>query len=162
MHAGQGALAADPEGGRGGGLSRRDRGRGAAVRHHLGGALAHHLCPRSAGAQERGVSDPVFYLTTPIYYINARPHLGHAYTTIIADAMARYRRLRGDRVWFLTGTDEHGDKIAQAAARDGVSPQALADANSAAFRDRSVRLGITNDAYIRTTAPRRLLIGVHV
>jgi methionyl-tRNA synthetase len=100
------------------------------------------------------VSDTVFYLTTPIYYINARPHLGHAYTTIIADAMARYRRLREDRVWFLTGTDEHGDKIAQAAAKAGVSPQALADANSAAFRDTWVRLGITNDDFIRTTEPR--------
>jgi len=100
------------------------------------------------------VSESVLYLTTPIYYINARPHLGHAYTTIIADAMARYRRLRGDRVWFLTGTDEHGDKIAQAAAKAGVSPQALADTNSAAFRETWVRLGITNDDFIRTTEPR--------
>ena len=64
-------------------------------------------------------SDGVFYLTTPIYYINAPPHLGHAYTTIVADAMARYRRLAGDDVHFLTGTDEHGDKIAQAAAEGG-------------------------------------------
>jgi methionyl-tRNA synthetase len=104
------------------------------------------------------VSEPVFYLTTPIYYINARPHLGHAYTTIVADAMARYRRLAGDRVWLLTGTDEHGEKIAQAAARDGLSPQALADANSAAFRDTWVRLGITNDDFIRTTEPRHARI----
>ena len=104
------------------------------------------------------MSESIFYLTTPIYYINARPHLGHAYTTIIADAMARYRRLRGDRVWFLTGTDEHGDKIAQAAARDGISPQALADANSAAFRETWVRLGITNDDFIRTTEPRHARI----
>ncbi len=64
-------------------------------------------------------SDSVFYLTTPIYYINAPPHLGHAYTTIVADTMARYRRLAGDDVRFLTGTDEHGDKIAQAAAEGG-------------------------------------------
>ena len=65
-----------------------------------------------------------FYLTTPIYYVNARPHLGHACTTIMADAMCRYRRLAGDRVYLLTGTDEHGDKIAQAAARagDGAGP----------------------------------------
>ena len=69
-------------------------------------------------------SDGVFYLTTPIYYINAPPHLGHAYTTIVADTMARYRRLGGDDVHFLTGTDEHGDKIAQAAARAGEPPQA--------------------------------------
>ncbi len=95
-----------------------------------------------------------FYLTTPIYYVNARPHLGHACTTIMADAMCRYRRLRGDRVYFLTGTDEHGDKIAQAAARAGVSPQAYADEISAAFRDTWRRLGITNDDFIRTTEPR--------
>ena len=68
-----------------------------------------------------------FYLTTPIYYVNARPHAGHAGTTIMADAMCRYRRLRGDRVYFLTGTDEHGDNIARAAARAGVTPQAYAD-----------------------------------
>jgi methionyl-tRNA synthetase len=95
-----------------------------------------------------------FYLTTPIYYVNARPHLGHAYTTIIADAMARYRRLAGDDVWFLTGTDEHGDKIAQAAARAGVSPQAYADDISSAFRAAWGGLGITNDDFIRTTEPR--------
>ena len=88
-------------------------------------------------------SDGVFYLTTPIYYINAPPHLGHAYTTIVADMMARYRRLGGDDVRFLTGTDEHGDKIAQAAARAGEPPQALADRNSKAFRDEWAALGIT-------------------
>jgi len=95
-----------------------------------------------------------FYLTTPIYYVNARPHLGHAYTTIIADAMCRYRRLAGDTVHFLTGTDEHGDKIAQAAAEAGVSPQAYADAISAVFRETWRRLGISNDDFIRTTEPR--------
>ncbi len=95
-----------------------------------------------------------FYLTTPIYYVNARPHLGHAYTTIIADAMCRYRRLAGDRVYFLTGTDEHGDKIAQAAATAGVSPQAYTDEISAAFRDTWRRLGVSNDDFIRTTEPR--------
>ena len=76
-----------------------------------------------------------FYLTTPIYYVNARPHLGHASTTIMADAMCRYRRLQGDRVYLLTGTDEHGDRIAQEAAKAGVSPQAYADEIAAAFRD---------------------------
>ncbi len=95
-----------------------------------------------------------FYLTTPIYYVNATPHLGHAYSTIVADAMARYRRLAGDDVWFLTGTDEHGDKIAQAAAQAGVSPQAYADRISGAFREAWRVLGITNDDYIRTTEPR--------
>ncbi len=91
-----------------------------------------------------------FYLTTPIYYVNDRPHLGHAYTTIVADAMVRYRRLAGDDVWLLTGTDEHGDKIAQAAAKAGVTPLALADRNSAAFRETWQALGIRYDDYIRT------------
>lgn len=104
------------------------------------------------------MSESSVYLTTPIYYVNARPHLGHAYTTIVADAMARYRRLRGDRVWFLTGTDEHGDNIAQAAARAGVAPQAYADEISAAFRETWRRLGISNDDFIRTTEPRHTRI----
>ncbi len=95
-----------------------------------------------------------FYLTTPIYYVNARPHLGHACTTIMADAMCRYRRLAGDRVYFLTGTDEHGERIAQVAAAAGQSPQAYADEISAVFRETWRRLGITNDDFIRTTEPR--------
>jgi methionyl-tRNA synthetase len=95
----------------------------------------------------------VFYLTTPIYYVNATPHLGHAYTTIIADAMARYRRLRGDDVFLLTGTDEHGDKIAQAAAKAGVSPQAYADRIAGEFRKTWNELGLTYDRFIRTTEP---------
>ena len=98
--------------------------------------------------------DGVFYLTTPIYYINGPPHLGHAYTTIVADTMARYRRLTGDDVLFLTGTDEHGDKIAQAAAKAGEAPQTLADRNSTAFREQWAALGITCDDFIRTTEPR--------
>jgi methionyl-tRNA synthetase len=100
------------------------------------------------------VADRVFYLTTPIYYINAPPHLGHAYTTILADTMARWRRLQGDDVRLLTGTDEHGDKIAQAAAKAGVSPKALADANARAFRQAWDGLGIRYDDFIRTTEPR--------
>jgi len=95
-----------------------------------------------------------FYLTTPIYYVNDRPHLGHAYTTIVADAMVRYRRLAGDDVWFLTGTDEHGDNIAQVAAKAGVTPLALADKNSAAFRETWQALGIQYSDYIRTTEER--------
>ena len=95
-----------------------------------------------------------FYLTTPIYYVNARPHLGHACTTIMADAMCRYRRLAGDRVYFLTGTDEHGERIAQVAAKAGKSPQAYADEIAATFRETWRRLGITNDDFIRTTEPR--------
>jgi methionyl-tRNA synthetase len=95
-----------------------------------------------------------FYLTTPIYYVNARPHLGHACTTIMADAMCRYRRLAGDRVYFLTGTDEHGERIAQVATAAGKSPQAYADEIAAVFRETWRRLGITNDDFIRTTEPR--------
>ena len=95
-----------------------------------------------------------FYLTTPIYYVNATPHLGHAYTTIVADAMARYRRLAGDDVWFLTGTDEHGDKIAQAAARAGETPQAYTDRISAAFRAQWQALHLSHDDFIRTTEER--------
>jgi methionyl-tRNA synthetase len=95
-----------------------------------------------------------FYLTTPIYYVNARPHLGHACTTIMADAMCRYRRLRGDRVYLLTGTDEHGERIAQVAAQAGKAPQAYADEIAAVFQETWRRLGITNDDFIRTTEPR--------
>jgi len=100
------------------------------------------------------MADRTFYLTTPIYYVNARPHLGHSYATIAADAMCRYRRLRGDRVYFLTGTDEHGERIAQVAAAAGMTPQAYADRISRAFRETWQRLGITNDDFIRTTEPR--------
>jgi methionyl-tRNA synthetase len=97
--------------------------------------------------------DP-FYITTPIYYVNAPPHSGHAYTTIVADTVARYHRLAGRGVYFLTGTDEHGDKIAQAAARAKESPQAYADRISAAFRETWQRMGLTFDQFIRTTEAR--------
>jgi methionyl-tRNA synthetase len=99
-----------------------------------------------------------FYLTTPIYYVNDRPHLGHAYTTIVADAMVAYRELAGDDTWFLTGTDEHGEKIAQAAAKAGVTPQALADRNSGAFRETWRELGIRYHDYIRTTEERHRVV----
>src|SRR5260370_7411044 len=102
-----------------------------------------------------------FYLTTPIYYVNARPHLGHACTTIMADAMCRYRRLRGDRVYFLTGTDEHGERIAQVAAAAGKSPQAYADEIAGAYRETWRRLRITNDDFIRTTEPRHQKVVQH-
>ncbi len=95
-----------------------------------------------------------FYVTTPIYYVNAPPHSGHAYTTIVADVVARYHRLAGRRVYFLTGTDEHGDKIAQAAARAGETPQAYADRISAAFRATWQGMGLRFDQFIRTTEPR--------
>ena len=96
----------------------------------------------------------VVYYTTPIYYVNAKPHLGHAYTTLAADTMARWRRLLGDDVRFLTGTDEHGDNIARVAAQAGVTPQAYADEISASFRQMWKDLGISNDDFIRTTEER--------
>ncbi len=98
-------------------------------------------------------ADP-FYVTTPIYYVNAPPHSGHAYTTIVADTVARYHRLAGRRVYFLTGTDEHGDKIAQAASRAEETPQAYADRISAAFRETWQRMGLRFDGFIRTTEDR--------
>jgi len=100
------------------------------------------------------MSDETFFLTTPIYYVNATPHLGHAYTTILADTMARFQKLRlgSDRVYFLTGTDEHGDKIAQAAAKAGENPQAYADRISGIFQETWKRLGLTPNQFIRTTS----------
>ncbi len=95
-----------------------------------------------------------FYVTTPIYYVNAEPHLGHAYTTIAADVMARHHRQRGDEVFFLTGTDEHGEPVADAAHALGVSPQELADRNAERFRALAPRLSVTNDFFIRTTDPQ--------
>jgi methionyl-tRNA synthetase len=94
-----------------------------------------------------------FYVTTPIYYVNAEPHLGHAYTTIAADVMARHMRQRGEDVFFLTGTDEHGEPVAQAADRLGVSPRELADRNSVKFKELVAALGGTNDFFIRTSDP---------
>ena len=93
-----------------------------------------------------------FYITTPIYYVNDKPHIGHAYTTISADVLARYHRLRGDEVFFLTGTDEHGSKVAQAAAKAGLEPQEFCDLNSAKFELLWDQLDITNDKFIRTTS----------
>jgi methionyl-tRNA synthetase len=93
------------------------------------------------------------YITTPIYYVNAQPHLGHAYTTIVADTYARFRRISGDTVRFQTGTDEHGDKIVEAAHLDGVSPKEYVDRISAMFSDTWPRLDIVPDNFIRTTDP---------
>jgi methionyl-tRNA synthetase len=95
-----------------------------------------------------------FYLTTPIYYVNARPHIGHAYTTIAADVIARRHRLLGDDTFFLTGTDEHGQKVQRSAEAAGIPPQQFADEVSASFQNLWKRMGITNDDYIRTTEPR--------
>ncbi len=100
------------------------------------------------------MAEALFYVTTPIYYVNAAPHSGHAYTTIVADTISRYHRLAGHRTYFLTGTDEHGDKIAQAAARAGETPQVYADRISGMFRETWTRMGLSFDQFIRTTEPR--------
>ena len=97
---------------------------------------------------------PTFYLTTPIYYVNARPHLGHTYTTVAADVVARWKRMRGYDVLFLTGTDEHGQKIERSAATAGKTPQEFAAEVSSEFRGLWDRMGLTYDDYIRTTEPR--------
>ncbi len=94
-----------------------------------------------------------FYVTTPIYYVNARPHIGHAYTTIVADVLARRHRLLGDDTFFLTGTDEHGQKIERSAAAAGIPPQQFTDEVSQAFRTLWDRMGLTYSRYIRTTDP---------
>jgi methionyl-tRNA synthetase len=95
-----------------------------------------------------------FYITTPIYYVNDKPHIGHAYTTIAADVVARYYRNKGYDTFFLTGTDEHGAKIAQAAEKAGKSPQAFADEISALFSFAWDQLGVAPDDFIRTTEKR--------
>jgi methionyl-tRNA synthetase len=95
-----------------------------------------------------------FYITTPIYYVNARPHIGHTYTTIACDAIARRHRMLGDDTWFLTGTDEHGQKIERAALAAGKSPQEFADEVSNAFRASWDRFGLSYDYFIRTTSDR--------
>lgn len=92
-----------------------------------------------------------FYITTPIYYVNDVPHIGHAYTTIAADVLARYWRLRGRDVLFLTGLDEHGQKVQQAAAKAGIDPQTHCDKLAPQFQDLWKRLDISHDAFIRTT-----------
>ncbi len=99
---------------------------------------------------------PSFYVTTPIYYVNAAPHLGHAYTTIAADVLARHHRQRGEEVFFLTGTDEHGEPVADAAHALGLEPQELADRNAERFRALAPRLGASNDFFIRTTDPQHM------
>lgn len=99
-----------------------------------------------------------FYITTPIYYVNDVPHIGHAYTTIAADVLARYHRLHGDAVFFLTGTDEHGQKVKQAADKRGVPPQQHVDELVGRFQDLWRRLDISNDDFVRTTQKRHTAI----
>jgi methionyl-tRNA synthetase len=96
-------------------------------------------------------SRKAFYITTPIYYVNAEPHLGHAYTTIVADVIARFYRLAGYDTFFLTGTDEHGDKVVEAATKAGEDVRAYVDRIAASFREAWPKLDITHDYFIRTT-----------
>jgi methionyl-tRNA synthetase len=95
-----------------------------------------------------------FYITTPIFYPNGVPHIGHAYTALATDAIARFERLDGKDVFFLTGTDEHGLKMKQTAVAEGLTPLALADRNSARFREMMTVLNVSQDDFIRTTEPR--------
>lgn len=96
------------------------------------------------------------YITTPIYYVNDRPHIGHAYTTTICDVWARASRAMGTDVFFLTGTDEHGVKVEKSAAARGIPPQQLADENAAEFQRVLATFALTNDDFIRTTQPRHI------
>jgi methionyl-tRNA synthetase len=97
-----------------------------------------------------------FYITTPIYYVNARPHIGHTYTTVVCDAVARRQRMMGFDTWFLTGTDEHGQKIERSAVAAGCSPKQFADRVSGEFRQLWDRMKLTYDDFIRTTEPRHV------
>ena len=95
-----------------------------------------------------------FYVTTPIYYVNDKPHIGHAYTTVAADIISRYKRMCGYDVFFLTGTDEHGQKMEQSAEKQNMKPIELADKNNARFRELWKILNISHDDFIRTTQER--------
>src|SRR5215204_6122200 len=95
-----------------------------------------------------------YYVTTPIYYVNAEPHLGHAYTTIAADILARHMRQRGEDVFFLTGTDEHGEPVELAAEKEGIGPKELADRNAPHFQSMGERIEASNDFFIRTSDER--------
>ena len=103
-----------------------------------------------------------FYITTPIYYVNAKPHLGHAYTTLVADVATRFHTMRGDSAFFLTGTDEHGDKVMRAAEKEGMSPREYADRISRLFRDLWPELNVANSDFIRTTDPGHQAVVQHI
>src|ERR1700739_759409 len=97
-----------------------------------------------------------FYITTPIYYVNARPHIGHTYTTVVCDAIARRQRMMGLDTFFLTGTDEHGQKIERSAAAAGCSAKGVADKVSADFRGWGEKMKTPDDAFTRTPPPRHI------
>ena len=111
---------------------------------------------RPMTASNPATDRPTAYITTPIYYVNDRPHIGHAYTTTLCDVWARAMRFAGRDVFFLTGTDEHGVKVEKSAREKGVEPQALADENAAEFERVLEVFGLTNDDFIRTTQPRHV------
>ena len=92
-----------------------------------------------------------FYITTPIYYVNDVPHVGHAYTTVIADAVRRFHQLLGEETYLLTGTDEHGLKVERKAAEEKMAPQAFVDGISTRFKDAWPKLDVEHDRFIRTT-----------
>jgi methionyl-tRNA synthetase len=127
-----------------------------------GGAGRPHIFKRAGGVHgsrplkksgEESIMSQRFYITTPIYYVNARPHLGHAYTTIVADTVSRFHRMSQGDTFFLTGTDEHGDKIVLAARGEGLSPLAYVDKISALYQNLWPELDIEHDHFVRTTAP---------
>lgn len=103
-----------------------------------------------------------FYITTPIYYVNARPHLGHAYTTIVADVVSRFNTMRLAETFFLTGTDEHGDKVVRAAKKENLSPRAYVDTISGLFMDLWPDLNIRYDKFIRTTDPSHIAVVIQI
>src|SRR6201996_5404187 len=105
----------------------------------------------------KGGTRESFYINTPIYYVNAQPPLGPAYTTLAADILARHMRQRGEDVFFLTGTDEHGEPIADAAANQGIDPKTLADRNAERFKALMPQIEATNDFFIRTSDPQHEL-----
>jgi methionyl-tRNA synthetase len=113
-----------------------------------------HPKPAAEAKQPAAVERKTYFVTTPIFYPNGIPHIGHAYTAMVTDAIARFQRLDGFDVRFLTGTDEHGLKMQQTAVAEGLTPIALADRNSARFREMMSALNISYDDYIRTTEPR--------
>ena len=117
-------------------------------------AVAPRAKPAAAAKPAAVAERNTYFVTTPIFYPNGIPHIGHAYTAMVTDAIARFQRLDGFDVRFLTGTDEHGLKMQQTAVAEGLTPLALADRNSARFREMMTALNISYDDYIRTTEPR--------
>ena len=128
----------------------------AGVPRRRGGGAAARARTRCSSRANKLIDPVSFYVTTPIYYVNAEPHLGHAYSTIAADVLARHHRQRGEDVFFLTGTDEHGEPVALAAEREGVDAAELVDRNAPRFRELVERLDASNDFFIRTTDPEHM------